>query len=127
MLSKLFKGELSLKVTFWKFGVLGLIILSLAVKIFGALLLGHIKGVSIIEFYTRYFHPIYSSKLSILWTLCYLSSLLVLAVYSWQIVSAVWKSSAEYDKSVWLRHLSRLFILLTVVLVLGSVNFRPFF
>ena len=74
MLSKLFKGELSLKATFWKFGILGLIILKLAVRIFGSLLAGHIKGVSIVEFFTRYFHPIYSSKLSILWTLCYLSS-----------------------------------------------------
>lgn len=72
MLSKLFKGELSLKATFWKFGILGLIILKLAVRIFGSLLAGHIKGVSIVEFFTRYFHPIYSSKLSILWTLCYL-------------------------------------------------------
>lgn len=127
MLSKLFKGELSLKATFWKFGILGLIILKLAVRIFGSLLAGHIKGVSIIEFFTRYFHPIYSSKLSILWTLCYLSSLLILAVYSWYIIGAVWKSSAAYDKSLWLRNLARLFILLFVAVIWGSIEFRPFF
>lgn len=127
MLSKLFKGELPLGATFWKFGVLGLIILRLAVVLFGKLLLGHLKGASIIAFFTRYFHPIYSSKLSILWTLCYLSTLLLLAFYSWKIIAAVWKSSAEYDKSVWLRQLSRLFIVLMVVLVWGSLNFNSFF
>lgn len=127
MFSKLFKGELSLTATFWKFGILGLIILTLAVKVFGALLLGYIKGASIFEFYIRHFHPIYSPKLSILWTLCYVSSLLVLVFYSWNIISAVWKSSAAYDKSIWLSYLARLFILLAVVLVWSSIKFRPFF
>ena len=69
MLSKLFKGELSLKATFWKFGILGVIILKLAVRIIGSLLAGHIKGVSIVEFFTRYIQHIYSSKLSILLTM----------------------------------------------------------
>lgn len=127
MLSKLFKGELSLAVTFWKFGVLGLIIIKLAIKLFGILLLGYTKSVSIVEYFTRYFHPIYSPKLSILWTLCYASSLLILIFYSWNIVLAVWKSSAAYDKSVWLRHLARFFIVLAVVAIWSSINFRPFF
>lgn len=127
MLSKLFKGELDLKITFWKFGILGLIILKLAVKLFGNLLQGHIQGVSIYKFFTGYFHPIYSSKLSILWTLCYLSSLIILFFYSWNIIAAVWRSSAAYDKSIWLRHLARLFIVVAVAAVWGSINFRPFF
>ena len=127
MLSKLFKGELPLGATFWKFGILGLIILKLAVSLFGKLLLGYLKGGSILVFFTRYFHPIYSSKLSILWTLCYLSGLLLLAFYSWKIIGAVWKSSAEYDKSIWLRQLSRLFIVVLVALVWGSLDFRNFF
>lgn len=127
MLSKLFNGELSLGATFWKFGILGLMILKLAVSLFGKLLLGYLKGGSILAFFTHYFHPIYSSKLSILWTLCYVSSLLLLAFYSWKIIGAVWKSSAAYDKSIWLRQLSRLFILLFVAIVWSSLDFRNFF
>lgn len=127
MASKLFKGELDLKITFWKYGVVGLIVLKIAVRIFGILLEGYLKGNTILTYFTRYFHPIYSPKLSILWTLCYVSSLLVMLFYSWNIVIAVWRSSAAYDKSIWLRHLSRLFILLLVVLIWSSVNLSPIF
>lgn len=121
MLSKLFKGELSLAATFWKFGILGLFILRYVVVIFGNLLAGHLQGRSIHGFFLHHFHPIYSSKLSILWTLCYLSGLLVLAVYSWNITVAVWRSSEAYDKSNWLTFLSRLGIVCMVVAVWSSV------
>lgn len=127
MFSKLVKGELDLKVTFWKFGILGLIIIKLAIKLFGALLAAHLKGLSIVDFFTRNFHPIYSSKLSILWTLCYVSSLLILVFYTFNILPAVWRSSANYDKSVWLRFLARLSIVVFVVAIFASLNLRPFF
>ena len=125
MLSKLFNGELGLKVTFWKFGMLGLIIMQLMTNGFCHLLLGHIKSVSILEYFKGYFNPIYSSKLSIFWTLFYLSSLLVLFFYSINIVKAIWRASEKYDKSSWLVHLSRIFIILAVALVWGSINLQP--
>ena len=59
MLSKLFKGELSLAATFWKFGVLGLIVLNFAVRIFGHLLNGHLQGRTIYNFF---FYPFYIVK-----------------------------------------------------------------
>lgn len=127
MLSKLFKGELGLGITFWKFGILGLIICKLAVRLFGSLLASHLKGMTIVGYFMRGFHPIYSSKFSILWTLCYLSSLLIMFFYSWNILLAVWRSSANYDKSVWLSQLARLSMIVFIAVIWGSVNFRPFF
>ena len=124
MLSKLFKGELSLAATFWKFGILGLVIINFAVRIFGHLLNGHLQGRSIYNFFFHYFNPITSSKLSILWTLCYVSSLLVLAAYSWNIVLAVWRSAKAYEKSSILAFLARLGIIGMVFFVWSSVLSR---
>ncbi len=127
MFSKLVKGEIDLKTTFWKYGILGLIILKFAVTISHNLLSGYLNGNTLLVYFTKYFHPIYSPKFSILWALCYVSSLLLLTVYSWNIVLAVWRSSAAYDKSVWLSFLARLFIVLTLVIVWSSVSLAPLF
>lgn len=121
MLSKLFKGELSLAETFWKFGVLGLIILKLAVQGFGYLLNQHLQGRTIYNFFFYHFNPITSSKLSILWTLCYVSGLLVLAAYSWNIMVGVWKSAGNYDKSPILAFLARVGIIGMVMSIWSSV------
>ncbi len=127
MLSKLFKGELSLKETFWVFGIPGLIIIKVIVAVMGNLLLKQIKGMSILYYYTNHFHPFYTPKLTILWTLCYLSSLLLLAWFSANILIGTWKSAAAYDKSIWLRQLARFFMALAVFLVWNSIQFRPLF
>lgn len=121
MLSKLFKGELSLAETFWKFGVLGLIALNFAVRIFGHLLNGHLQGRSIYNFFFHHFNPITSSKLSILWTLCYVSSLLILAAYSWNIMLAVWRSAKSYEKSPILAFLAKVGVVCMVFFVWSSV------
>lgn len=121
MLSKLFKGELSLAATFWKFGVLGLIVIKLAVQLFEKLLSGYIPSGSIYNFFMYRFHPIYSSKMSIFWTLWYISSLLVLAAYSWNIVLGVWRSANNYDKSVWLSFLAKAGILGLLFVIWSSV------
>lgn len=125
MFSKLVSGELSLAATFWKFGILGLLINKLAIKIFGIMLAGHLKGVTIADFFLHHFHPLYTSKLSILWTLCYVSSVLILVFYTFNIIPAVWRSSAAYDKSIWLRYLARLFFLIFVVVIYASLNLSP--
>ena len=120
MFAKLFKGELSLGATFWKFGVLGLLILNIFVRIFGRLLAGHLQGRSINEYFFHHFHMITSPKLSILWTLCYVSSLLVLAVYSWKIVFAVWKSASAYEKSGILSALAQV----SIIIIVGYIWYR---
>ncbi len=126
MLSKLFNGELSLAATFWKWGVLGLVVLKLCVRTFGSLLGTYLQGDSIYKYFFYRFNFITSSKLSILWTLCYVSSLLILAAYSWNIVFAVWRSSASYNKSGILRFFARLGIVGMVALIWYTVLLRAF-
>ena len=114
MLTKLFKGELSLGATFWKFGVLGLIILHYVLKIFASFLAAHLKGRTIYDFFMHHFHFVYTSKLSLWWALCYMATFLVLVGYSYKIIIAVWRSAAVYDNSIWLAQLARIGIVLTV-------------
>ena len=85
MLKKLMAGEFSLSDTFWKFGVLGLVIVVFVVRFFGSMLAQKLAGISLWLYFTR---------------------------YSVVLVSGTWKSSAEYDKSIWLRHISRIMMLL---------------
>ena len=120
MLSKLFKGELSLGATFWKFGVLGLLIINLAVRVFGRLLGAYLQGRSINEHFLHHFHVINSPKLSILWALCYLSSLVILAIYSWKIIFAVWRSAKSYEKSGILSVLAQF----SIVVIVGYIWYR---
>lgn len=124
MLAKLFKGELSLGATFWKFGVLGLIILHYALKMFASLLAAHLKGRTIYDFFLHHFHIVYTSKLSLWWALCYMSTFALLVFYSYKMIIAVWRCAAQYDKSVWLAQLARLGILLAVFLVWYPILMR---
>ena len=80
MFAKLFKGELSLAATFWKFGVLALIILHYALKMFASLLTSYLKGKTILNFFLNDFHFIYTPKLSLLWALCYIATFIILIV-----------------------------------------------
>ena len=124
MLDKLFKGELSLGATFWKFGVLGLIILHFALKTFASLLAGYLKGRTIYDFFMHHFHIVYTSTLSIFWALCYMSTFVILVFYSYKIIIAVWRCSKNYNKSIWLAQLARLGILVMVFLVWSRVLVR---
>lgn len=117
MFSKLFKGEFSLGETFWKFGVLGLVVLNLFVKFFGYLLNSYLQGRSIKDYFFHNFHFVNSPKLGILWTLCYLTSLIILAVYSWNIVLGVWRSANNYEKSGILSFFAKLFIVAIVIYI----------
>ena len=53
MFKKLIDGELSLKDTFWKFGVLGMLAVHLVVKILGTMLFHKLRGLTILGYYTR--------------------------------------------------------------------------
>ena len=114
MIRKLFNGELSLGATFWKYGILGLIILHYAFKMFASLLTSYLGGHTIFNFFMYHFHFVNSPKLSLLWTLCYVATFVIMIFYSYKIIGAVWKSSAKYVKSALIVHLSRLGILLAV-------------
>ena len=51
MFKKLIDGELSLKDTFWKFGVLGLFTVHLVVKILGTRLFHKLRGLTIYAYF----------------------------------------------------------------------------
>ena len=116
MLAKLFKGELSLATTFWKYGILGLIILHYGFGMIAAFLNSHLKGRTILEFFLHHFNFFYSDKLSLWWVLCYMAAFVIFVVYSYRIIVAVWRSAKSYSKSIWLEQLARLGIILAVVL-----------
>lgn len=111
MFGKLVYGQYSLKETFWKFGVLGIFICALAVKIFNAFLSQKLKGISLGYYYTHYFSPLNLDGMVLFLTIGYLLCSFILIAYSVMLLLGVWRSSAEYDKSIWLRHISRLAIL----------------
>ena len=95
MFKKLLDGELSLKDTFWKFGVVGLVFV-------------------ILNYYRTYFNPLKMDSGMVLLTVLYLVSLGILLFYCVTVVLGTWRSSAQYDRSLWLRHLSRFLILVMV-------------
>ena len=117
MWAKLFRGELSLGATFWKFGVLGLIILHYVLRLFESFLNDYLKGRSIYNFFMHHFHLVYSSKMSLWWALWYMATFIVLLFYSYRIVIAVWRSAKAYDKSIWLAQLARIGILIIVAVI----------
>lgn len=112
MLKKLMAGEFSLSDTFWKFGVLGLVIVVFVVRFFGSMLVQKLAGISLWLYFTRYFHPLKMNTGILVLAVCYLGCLAAFVFYSVVLVSGTWKSSAEYDKSIWLRHISRIMMLL---------------
>lgn len=121
MLKKLISGELGLKNTFWKFGFLGLIIFRIFVKIFEALLNNRLRGIPLIEYYSKYFNPLKMDTVALAFTISYLSCLFMFFAYSIMVVLGVWRSSSSFEKSGLLRFFSRLFILLLVSLGILSV------
>ena len=105
-------GQFSLSDTFWKFGVLGLVIVVFVVRFFGSMLAQKLAGISLWLYFTRYFHPLKMNTGILVLAVCYLGCLAAFVFYSVVLVSGTWKSSAEYDKSIWLRHISRIMMLL---------------
>lgn len=116
MFKKLIDGELSLKDTFWKFGVLGMLAVHLVVKILGTMLFHKLRGLTILGYYTTRKYGLETS--TVILTILYFSSLCLLLFYAGSMVIGTWRSSAEYNRSLWFRHLARIFMILIVFVVL---------
>lgn len=114
MFGKLVYGQFSLKETFWKYGIMGIFFVSLVTKIFGAFLNQKINGMSVKYYYTHYFSPLNMDNVILFLTIAYFVCLFALTIYSIMVWFGVWRSSKEYDKSIWLRHIARLFILFVI-------------
>ncbi len=116
MFKKLIDGELSLKDTFWKFGVLGMLAVHLVVKILGTMLFHKLRGLTILGYYTTRKYGLETS--TVILTILYFSSLCFLLFYAGSMVIGTWRSSAEYNRSLWFRHLARIFMILIVFVVI---------
>lgn len=116
MFKKLIDGELSLKDTFWTFGVLGMLAVHLVVKILGTMLFHKLRGLTILGYYTTRKYGLETS--TVILTILYFSSLCFLLFYAGSMVIGTWRSSAEYNRSLWFRHLARIFMILIVFVVL---------
>ena len=81
MFKKLLDGELSLKDTFWKFGVVGLVFVNMLVRIFGSMLAQKLNGITILNYYRTYFNPLKMDSGMVLLTVLYLVSLGILLFY----------------------------------------------
>lgn len=115
-------GELSLTDTFWKFGVLGLILGLFVVRFFGSMLAKKLMGISIYMYFTKYFNPLNMNTGVLVLTVCYLGCLVAFIWYTVVMMIGTWKSSAEYDKSIWLRHVSRI-LMLVMILICYNIIF----
>ncbi len=116
MLKKILDGELSLKDTFWKFGVLGILSVHLVVRILGIMLYHKLYGLTV---YAYYFTKGIAVEMStVILTILYFASFCFLFFYSIIIVVGTWRSSAEYNRSLWFRHLARCIIILLVLIIL---------
>ena len=116
MFKKLINGEFSLKDTFWKYGVLGIVIIHVFVKIFKALLHRKLRDLTLYGYFTTGKYGWETS--TVVLTILYFSSLCFLLFYSGSIIVGTWRSSSEYNRSLWLRHLARIFMILIVFFVL---------
>ena len=121
MFGKLIYGQYSLKETFWKFGVFGTLSALLIVKIFGALLAPRLAGISIYAYYTTYFNPLTMDKAIVVYTVCYLTSLVILLAYNVSMILAVWRSANAYERSPCLARIAKALMLLLVYICVKSV------
>lgn len=118
MFKKMRAGELSLSETLWKFGVLYGALLTFVVKIFEKLLLRQTKTSDLLAYYMQNFSLLAPDTMAILWTLCYITMVLVWIFYLLNAVIGIWRASAAYERSRWLSGIARL---MTVVLVVWAV------
>ena len=118
MFKKLIEGKFSLGETFWKFGVLGLTFVNIISVISSKMLSKKLGAISLTDYYLKYFHPLRIDNGVVTLTIFNLASLFALVFYSYIIIAGTWRSSREYDKSNWLRHISRLLMFLMVFICL---------
>ncbi|MBP5399373.1 MAG: hypothetical protein J6Y53_03035 [Alphaproteobacteria bacterium] len=116
MFKKLINGELGIVATFWQFAVLGLLSLTLFTRIIGKILAHKLGKQTILSYLFSFKVEDGSTPFLIV---LYLSLTSFLLFYCCSLLLGIWRSSASYDRSIWLRHLSRI---ITVILVFLSIK-----
>lgn len=111
MFAKILHGQFELRQMFWKYGVWGVSLITFIMYLFRIFLIHRLNGLKLGEYYSKVFSFINMDNTMLFLTISYFTLLAFLTFYSIILVMGVWRSSAEYDKSVWLRHIARLLIL----------------
>lgn len=121
MFAKILHGQFELKEMFWKYGVWGEFLITFIMYLVRIFLIHNLNGMRLGEYYSKVFSFINMDRPVLFLTIIYFTLLAFLTFYSIILVMGIWRSSAEYDKSVWLRHLARLFILFVVFFAYKAV------
>ena len=101
---------------YWKYGIWGLFIQAFIMYLLRIFLIHKLQGLTLIQYYKTVFTFINMDNAMLFLTITYLTLLAFLTFYSIILVMGIWRSSNEYDKSIWLRHIARIFILIAVFL-----------
>lgn len=121
MLKKLLSGEFSLKETFWKFGILGILFFRVVSRVFEILLDNRIMNRRIIDFFFHHFNPVKPDIWAILWTLCYLFMTMFFFYYSIAVWLGIWRTTADFERSALLKHLIRMIMFIFISVNVVSV------
>jgi len=121
MFAKILHGQYELRQMFWKYGVWGVTLITFILYLFRIFLVHKLDGMTLRYYYANVFSFINMNNTILFLTIAYFTVLAFLTFYSIILVIGTWRSSAEYDKSVWLRHLARIFILAVVFLAYKAV------
>lgn len=120
MFGKLARGEYPLCVSFWKFGVFGLILSWVVLYVLEKLLYANLGGMSLYTYYFKHLGFLNANPKVLILTGLHFVSLVLYAVYSFMVFLGVWRSSAAYEKSVWLSGMARICI---IILTIVGINY----
>ncbi len=114
MFAKILHGQFSLSQMFWKYGICGIFLLTFFTYLFRVFLVHQLKGMTLIYYYKNVFSFINMNNTVLFLTIAYLVLLAAMIFYAVILTFGVFRSSAEYDKSIWLRHIARFLTLLLI-------------
>ncbi len=114
MFAKIFHGQYELRQMFWKYGVWFIFLMSSVTFGIRFFLVHHLKGMTLSNYFKNVFSINNIDSTIIGLTMTYFIMLFILSFYNLIWICGIWRSSAEYDKSIWLRHLTRLASLLLI-------------
>lgn len=123
MFGNLFHGKYSLKETFWKYAFLWVFIISFITCVFKILLKHKIGNIGLVSYYTNVFSFLKMDNMALFLTIAYGALFLACLFYFIVVIFGVFRSSAEYEKSVWMRHIARILTLVIVYYAFLMVRF----
>jgi len=121
MFSKILHGQFELKTMFWKYGVWGMFLLTFITYLLRIFLLHQLKGMTLTYYYTNVFSFINMNNMILFLTIAYFTLFAVMVFYAIILTLGIFRSSAEYDKSTWLRQMARIFILVIIFFAFKTV------